>query len=187
MRVKEKRQLAGHAGKMLYLEALQLLLRRQVLWLVQEQGHKEELETVVRDLWDLRTRGATALGHSSSATGDGPLEVFSSQASSESPTITSSSRSKAQSWSPERGLDWPLPKLSDTLGLCYIGCCLLRVPTRLGELIKWVHAGSLPYNRVVSMEDAVLVAHECLIDYTCSFMSCLRKCRTECHPTIQRS
>lgn len=150
VRVREKKQLAGQAGKLLYLEALQLLLRRQVLWLVQEKGHKEELETVVRDLWDLRTRGASGLGQgSSSRENDDELEVFSSQPTSESPAITSTSRSRAQSWNPDRGLGWPLPQMSDTLGLCYVGCCLLRIPTRLGELIKWANAGGLPYNRAV--------------------------------------
>ena len=34
-----------------------MALRSQTLWLVNEQGHREELETVIRDLWDLRIRG----------------------------------------------------------------------------------------------------------------------------------
>ncbi|XWW95075.1 hypothetical protein V2A60_003026 [Cordyceps javanica] len=99
-REKEKRQLTGEAGKMLYLEALQLLLRKQLLWLIKEKGHMEELETVVRDLWDLRIRGATALGQgtASGAASENVLEIFSSQPTVVEPTQLWTSRSRAQNW-----------------------------------------------------------------------------------------
>ncbi|KAM3463986.1 hypothetical protein NHJ6243_002732 [Beauveria neobassiana] len=144
---KEKRQLTGEAGKLLYLEALQLLLRMQVLWLIQERGHREELETVVRDLWDLRIRGATALGQGTApdANAEDVLQVFSSQPSIIEPTKLWTSKSKAQDWGTDRGLGWPMPSLIDTLALCYLGCYLLRIPTRLGELIKWANDRHLPY------------------------------------------
>lgn len=148
---KEKRQLTGEAGKLLYLEALQLLLRKQVAWLVKEKGHREELETVVRDLWDLRIRGATALGQGSSAAAapDDVLEVFSSQPTVAEHTQTWTSRSMAQDWSAERGLSWPVPKMGDTLALCYLGCYLLRIPTRLAEMIQWANDFHLPYRHAV--------------------------------------
>ncbi|KAM3557046.1 hypothetical protein MY1884_004739 [Beauveria asiatica] len=147
---KEKRQLTGEAGKLLYLEALQLLLRMQVLWLIEEKGHREELETVVRDLWDLRIRGATALGHGTApdANAEDALQVFSSQPAIIEPTKRWTSKSKAQDWGTDRGLGWPLPSLSDTLALCYLGCYLLRIPTRLGELIKLANDRHLPYRNV---------------------------------------
>ncbi|KAM3508828.1 hypothetical protein MY10362_000954 [Beauveria mimosiformis] len=147
---KEKRQLTGEAGKLLYLEALQLLLRMQVLWLIEERGHREELETVVRDLWDLRIRGATALGHGTApdANAEDVLQVFSSQPTITEPTKRWTSKSKAQDWGTDRGLGWPMPSLSDTLALCYLGCYLLRIPTRLGELIKLANDRHLPYRNV---------------------------------------
>ncbi|KAM3564469.1 hypothetical protein ARSEF4850_001825 [Beauveria asiatica] len=147
---KEKRQLTGEAGKLLYLEALQLLLRMQVLWLIEEKGHREELETVVRDLWDLRIRGATALGHGTApdANAEDALQVFSSQPAIIEPTKRWTYKSKAQDWGTDRGLGWPLPSLSDTLALCYLGCYLLRIPTRLGELIKLANDRHLPYRNV---------------------------------------
>lgn len=158
VREKERRQLTGEAGKLLYLEALQLLLRKQILWLIREKCHREELETVVRDLWDLRIRGATALGHGSDATAGSEdiLEIFSSQPAVVETTIqTWTSRSKAQSWSADRGLSWPVPKMSDTLALCYLGCYLLRIPTRLGELIKWANDFHFPYRHAVSWSSMV--------------------------------
>ncbi|KAH8719032.1 RNA polymerase I-specific transcription initiation factor rrn7 [Beauveria bassiana] len=154
---KEKRQLTGEAGKLLYLEALQLLLRMQVLWLIEERGHREELETVVRDLWDLRIRGATALGQGTApdANAEDVLQVFSSQPSIIEPTKLWTSKSKAQDWGTDRGLGWPMPSLSDTLALCYLGCYLLRIPTRLGELIKLANDRHLPYRNAVGLTHSV--------------------------------
>lgn len=152
VREKERRQLTGEAGKLLYIEALQLLLRKQLLWLIKERGHREELETVVRDLWDLRIRGATALGQGTAAAvaaSDDVLEVFSSQPTVVETTQAWTSRSKAQDWNPDRGLSWPVPRMTDTLALCYLGCYLLRIPTRLGELIKWANDLHFPYRHAV--------------------------------------
>lgn len=152
VREKEKRQLTGEAAKLLYLEALQLLLRKQIIWLIKEKGHREELETVVRDLWDLRIRGATALGQGTTAVADSEdvLEIFSSQPTVVEPTQLWASRSKAQDWSAGRGLSWPMPSMGDTLALCYLGCYLLRIPTRLGEIIKWANDFHFPYRHAVS-------------------------------------
>ncbi|OAA69033.1 Ubiquitin subgroup [Cordyceps fumosorosea ARSEF 2679] len=145
---KEIRQLKGTAGKLLYLEALQLLLRKQIEWLVKERGYREELETVVRDLWDLRIRGATALGQGPesgvSASEDAP-ELYNSQPEVVEPTRLWTLPSKGQDWSADRGLSWPLPNMGDTLALCYLGCYLLMIPTRLGEIIKWANSFQLPY------------------------------------------
>ncbi|KAK4236632.1 hypothetical protein C8A03DRAFT_45397 [Achaetomium macrosporum] len=55
-RQKERKDLTGNAARELYLECLQLLLRKQVLWLVRRKGFHPELEAVCRDLWYLRVR-----------------------------------------------------------------------------------------------------------------------------------
>ena len=151
-REEEKRLLKGQAGKALYLEALQLVLRSQLAWLVNEKEYPLQLETTVRDLWDLRIRGfpAEAPSEASSAPGD-KLEMFSSQIAdateSKRPT---SSKSRAQSWSSDRGLAWPMPGLRDTLVLCYLGSCLLRIPTRVGEILYWANERHIPYKNAVS-------------------------------------
>ncbi|EHK20258.1 uncharacterized protein TRIVIDRAFT_48665 [Trichoderma virens Gv29-8] len=145
--------LTGQAGRDLYLEALQLVIRSQVAWLVNEKGYREELETVVRDLWDLRTRGSNS-GIGDDAQGDDEdLAIFSSQPSQPSqPSQDSSSskwhpQSRKQSWDPELGLQWPLPRVPDTLAICYLGCILLRIPIHLGEIIRWARNGSIPYKK----------------------------------------
>lgn len=151
IREREKRHLTGQAGKLLYLEALQLILRGQLLWLVNDKGHREELETVVRDLWDLRIRGASSLVVPEETAEDGGLEMFSSQAmANEEVGTVLKSRARAQSWDPERGLAWPMPRMPNTLALCYLGCLLLRIPTRIGELVRWANNGNIPYKRAVS-------------------------------------
>ncbi|KAF4447117.1 hypothetical protein F53441_9262 [Fusarium austroafricanum] len=131
---KELRHLTGQAGKNLFLECLQLVLRNQIFWLVQSKGHKEELETVVRDLWNLRTRGSGALvaEEETQQTEEG-LAVFSSQpTATEKGDAPKKQRSRARSWDTEDDPDWPVPRMIDTLALCYLGCLLLRIPTAIG-------------------------------------------------------
>ncbi|KAM4064731.1 ubiquitin family protein [Hirsutella rhossiliensis] len=142
-RESERRQLTGQDGKLLYLEAVQLLLRNQVLWLVREQRLGEELETVVRDLWDLRIRG---FPDKDAATQE-VLGMFSSQSSPAQDQTAWKSRSRAQSWDPERGADWPMPRLPETLTLCYLASILLRVPMRQGQILDWANSGNMPYKK----------------------------------------
>ncbi|TKW58764.1 Ubiquitin-60S ribosomal protein L40 [Colletotrichum tanaceti] len=138
-----KRVLTGQQARDLYLECLQLVLRQQVLWLVTEKGHKTELETVVRDLWDLRICGAATVAHDDSAS-EGEPSLFSSQldlAQDEQPHV---STKRAQSWAVESNNEWPAPRVMDTLGLCFLGCVLLRIPTRIGDLARWARYWRLP-------------------------------------------
>ncbi|KAF5621268.1 hypothetical protein F52700_11017 [Fusarium sp. NRRL 52700] len=146
---KELRHLTGQAGKNLFLECLQLVLRQQLLWLVQSKGHREELETVVRDLWDLRIRGSGALlaEQETQQTGDG-LAIFSSQPTgTENDHTPKTQGTRVRSWNPEDNPDWPVPRMIETLALCYLGCLLLRIPTTIGELCAWANSGRMPYKR----------------------------------------
>lgn len=104
---------------------------------------------MVRDLWDLRLRGSSSLVVSSEAE-DGELVTYGSQATEDQGAATLAQNTRAQSWDPDLGKKWPLPRMSDTLGLCYLGCVLLRIPTRIGQFIDWANAGHIPYKRAVS-------------------------------------
>ncbi|CZR46487.1 uncharacterized protein FPRO_11936 [Fusarium proliferatum ET1] len=146
---KELRHLTGQAGKNLFLECLQLVLRQQLLWLVQSKGHREELETVVRDLWDLRIRGSGAFlaEEETQQTGDG-LAIFSSQPTdTEKDDVPKKQSARARSWNPEDNPGWPVPRMIETLALCYLGCLLLRIPTTIGELCAWANSRRMPYKR----------------------------------------
>ncbi|KAM0266506.1 hypothetical protein ACHAPA_006936 [Fusarium lateritium] len=145
---KELRHLTGQAGRNLFLECLQLVLRSQLLWLIRSKGHRDELETVVRDLWDLRIRGSGSLVVDKEAQPEEGLAVFSSQPEEpEKDDVPKKQRGRAQSWNPEENADWPMPRMIDTLALCYLGCLLLRVPTTIGELCSWANSGRIPYKR----------------------------------------
>ncbi|KAF6841941.1 RNA polymerase I-specific transcription initiation factor rrn7 [Colletotrichum plurivorum] len=141
-----KRVLTGQPARDLYLECLQFVLREQVSWLVTVKGHKPELETVVRDLWDLRTRGAGKPVETDSAS-EAELSLFSSQIDLYQEDQPSSRFKRAQNWAPENGNEWPAPRLIDTLGLCFLGCMLLRIPTRIGDFSRWARAGNILYTQ----------------------------------------
>ncbi|PHH62262.1 hypothetical protein CDD81_7322 [Ophiocordyceps australis] len=145
---REPDRLNPSQGKALYLEALQLLLRRELWWLVQEQNFPSQIETVVRHLWDLRIRGSDCDNHRGQMETEsgGEPQYFSSQ---DLPQVedqrVSKTGSRIQSWNSERGEHWPLPSPLDTLALCYLGSVLLRTPFLIGELLCWTNDGSLPY------------------------------------------
>ncbi|PFH62716.1 hypothetical protein XA68_12394 [Ophiocordyceps unilateralis] len=141
----ENRQLSGPKGKALYLEAVQLLLRNQALWLINSKGLCEEMETVVRDLWDLRIRGSSFL---SSTEDEGEMEIFSSTPQPAEDRVAWMPRARAQRWDPERGAGWPMPRLPETIALCYLGAQLLRIPTRQVDLLNWANDGGMPYKTV---------------------------------------
>lgn len=152
---KATRHLSGNAARELYLECLQLVLRRQAWWLVHEQKLPAELETVVRDLWDLRIRNFAGLrraaGETDAESGaesgvDSGTELFSSQAGSESDASTATTRttaSRARSWTSESGQDWNLPGLFHCLALCYLACLSLSLPVRVGHIYNWAKNGQL--------------------------------------------
>lgn len=152
---KEKKQLTSLDGKSLYLEALQLILRRQLLWLIREKGYKEELETIVRDLWDLRIRGfGSLIPKETAGTGadEGALEMFSSQPDDSDAETFVRPKDNKLSWDSDRGSDGPMPRMIDTLCLCYLGCRLMRTSTSIGEVFRWANEGHIPYQSVVSVQ-----------------------------------
>ncbi|PHH71781.1 hypothetical protein CDD80_4994 [Ophiocordyceps camponoti-rufipedis] len=129
---KEDHKLSGPKGKLLYLEALQVLLRKQVLWLVKNKGYGQQLETVVRDLWDVRTRGFNFL--------------FTAKDNDE----TAISDEDDPWTEPVRAQDWRLendnmPRLQETIAICYLGAQLLRIPLRQADLLLWANKGEMPY------------------------------------------
>ncbi|KAK1755777.1 putative ribosomal protein [Echria macrotheca] len=61
IRPKKREVLSGDKARELFLECLQLILRKELRWLVKERGFHRELESVCRDLWNLRIRGCPGL------------------------------------------------------------------------------------------------------------------------------
>lgn len=123
---------------------------------MRNRGLPAELETVVRDLWDLRIRNFAGLGRAAAAAEDADsagadsgtdVELFSSQAgsASDSDASTRTTVSRAHSWTSETGHTWNLPGLFHCLALCYLGCLSLSLPIRVGQIYGWARNDQLTF------------------------------------------
>lgn len=156
-REKTTKHLSGNAARELYLECLQLILRKQIWWLVHSKGLPDKLETVCRDLWTLRVRNFPGLRSAAESTDgesglesglDSGTELFSSQAGSESEASTATTRttvSRGRSWTSEPGQDWNMPGLFHSLALCYVGCLSMSLDVRVGQIYNWAKNNHLPF------------------------------------------
>lgn len=176
-REKQRKHLEGDAARELYLECLQVVLRKQLAWLVRERGVPRELEGVVRGLWEVRVGGFGGLrmaggeegkgkGKAVEREGSGSRSVKSEPVSGTESDVFFSSQgegdvssggeggpvrgSRVKSWVAKQGQTWPLPTLMDTLALCYVGCMVMRLPVRIGDLFRWARSGRLLFVQAVS-------------------------------------
>ncbi|KAI1412199.1 hypothetical protein F5Y13DRAFT_163866 [Hypoxylon sp. FL1857] len=152
-------KLSGDEGRELYLEALQLVLMRQVWWLVHEKGFPEDFEEIVRALWALRVRnlplkesgeggrrrkgahGEDSDGYASSA----PLFSSQSEGTGGESSDFDLSDATTATWAPDASRRWKLPKLVDTLALCYLGCLVRRLPTTTADFCGWAQRGEIDF------------------------------------------
>lgn len=112
-----------------------------------EKGFPPELETVVKDLWGLRISKLIKSGDKSYGSVSGGLFSSASEAeNTDSDGKSVSSRRSRRSIATEERM----PKLVETLGLCYLGMLLMRLPTGLGDLFKWATNEEMLYTRAVS-------------------------------------
>ena len=49
-----------------------------------------------------------------------------------------------------------MPRLIDTLGLCYLALVLLRLPVSIGDVHGWAFRGDIPFNRAIRHVPGVL-------------------------------
>ncbi|XXG99284.1 Vacuolar protein sorting-associated protein 52 [Hypoxylon texense] len=155
-------KLTGDEGRELYLEVLQLILRKQVRWLVQEKGFPGDFEEIVRALWTLRVRNLPLQesgGEKKRRKGGGDeweqdgypssaeSTLFSSQsdgAGFESSDFDHSDATTA-TWAPDASKRWKLPKLFDTLALCYLACLVRRLPATTADFCSWAQKGEIDF------------------------------------------
>ncbi|KAI1825914.1 hypothetical protein F4861DRAFT_530059 [Xylaria intraflava] len=167
-------KLTGDEGRELYLEVVQLVLIRQVRWLVDVQGFPADFTELVKALWTLRVRNlplrergrresrdragrdgesdsGTTLSQSQSQSQSQSRSRSQSQAlfSSQSETGESSdvdlSDATTATWAPDAVRRWKLPKPIDTLALCYIGCLIRRLPVTAGDFHIWAQRGDIDF------------------------------------------
>jgi RNA polymerase I-specific transcription initiation factor RRN7 len=140
--------LRGRDATELYLQCYQLILWKQVQWLINSMGFPSELETVVRDLWSLRARDLLK-STDEKGYGSDSGTMFSSQSEGNATDTDAKSVSSRRSRKSIAGEE-RLPKLIETLGLCYLGTVLLRLPTSLGDFFQWATQEDIIYTRAVS-------------------------------------
>ena len=142
-------KLAGDEGRELYLEVLQLILIRQVKWLVDSQGFPDDFTELVRALWALRVRNLPLRRRDGDSTGKGyESETGASSAwfSSQGEMGDSSDVDFSDATTTLDGRKrWPLPQLIDTLALCYLGCLVRRLPVSTADIHRWAQKGDLDF------------------------------------------
>ncbi|KAI3338787.1 hypothetical protein F4824DRAFT_75764 [Ustulina deusta] len=148
-------KLTGDEGRELYLEVVQLILIRQVRWLVDTQGFPDDFTELVRALWALRVRNLP-LRERGGERRDGADKGDESDAGTSSAWFSSQSETGESSggdfsdattatWAPDARRRWKLPKLVDTLALCYLACLVRRLPVSTGDFHNWAQKGDLEF------------------------------------------
>lgn len=124
----------------MFLQSYQLILWEQCRSLILEKGFPADLEDVIRDIWTLQLQFVlTEHDHFSDDENDSHL--YSSQTECPDPDEEGSNgegRWKARA---------VLPRLIDTLGMCYIGMMLLRLSVSLGDLFRYEEYAAQPVKR----------------------------------------
>ena len=142
---KVKTLYSGQEARELFLQCYQLLLWKQVHWLVTVQKFPKELEMLVRDLWSCRLKKLLPDDDSGDETAS-TRGAYSSTgedtgAETDDTFVTGTSVGKENALG---GL-----KLIDTLGLCYLAMVLLRIPVSVGQLHRWAEREEIVYIRAV--------------------------------------
>ena len=148
-----------------YLLCFQLVLRKQVTWLVNVVNLPADLETLVKDLWVLRlhklqSRVTTV---DSGTDTEGKSQLFSSQSEGESSHTTASRRIR------KGHVTDGAPNLLEAVALCYVGLLLMREPVTVAALHGWASDGSLLYFRAakevpLAMRDRLPATYQDLLE-----------------------
>ncbi|KFZ05408.1 hypothetical protein V501_08376 [Pseudogymnoascus sp. VKM F-4519 (FW-2642)] len=141
----------------LYAQCWQVVLRKQAMWLISARGMPPELETVIRDLWAVRIRNIRGIGEDERGARDGYGFSSTSEGETEGEDVgvgMEMSR-RHRKIAREKGL----PKLIESLALCYMAILLLRLPVSVGDLQKWAEQHEIPYFRVIRDIPADMKSH----------------------------
>ncbi|EHY60316.1 hypothetical protein HRR83_000075 [Exophiala dermatitidis] len=142
--------LRGVKAYQLFLQAWQLILRKQCYILVHQKGLPAELWTIVRDLWIL---WLSQLGHRlhDPAGGSHPPTDSASEAdaitTSAHETDSGGEAARERKRRGEAASHGPI--LVDTVVLNYLGILLLRRPIGLATILNWIQKEHIPFIRAI--------------------------------------
>lgn len=131
----------------LYVQCWQVVLRKQAMWLISARGMPPELEIVIRDLWAVRIRNIRGVGEDErdARDGSGFSSTSEGETEGEDDGVGMEMSRRHRKIAREKGL----PRLIESLALCYMAMLLLRLPVAVGDLQKWAEQHEIPYFRVV--------------------------------------
>lgn len=132
---------SGAEALKLYLQSYQFILWKQCYVLIHNMGLPAELEVIVKDLWSLRLQLLQDRVDASSQENT----VFSSQNTSTNDLADQDGQRGRERLSRSR----TVPSLIDSLGTCYLGIILLRLPISIGDIHRWAYKEDIPYMRAV--------------------------------------
>lgn len=164
-----ERVFSGREATQLFLQCYQLVLWKQVKWLIDVKGLPSELETVVRDLWSVRLRGVKSLGEEDVGAGGSEIVGFSSKSEWEgtgTDTDGVESSRGAGRGNRKNARQEGIPRLIDSLALCYLGTLLMRLPVTLGEFHRWAEQEDIIFVRAVGSYTTLLLGSSIVKLYT---------------------
>lgn len=134
----------------LYLKCVQLILRHQIWFLVQEKGLPTELEMIVFDLWTVRIAqfGDKIASEESGTESQSRSRIYSTQDTTDTDTTDTERGLRKTPKERDRKLAGA-PNLYDCLALCYLGILTLRLPITPGDMHAWITDGKLEYRRAI--------------------------------------
>ncbi|KXT04514.1 hypothetical protein AC578_8631 [Pseudocercospora eumusae] len=130
-----------------YLLCVQLVLRKQLRWLIDVQKLPEELEGLVKDLWALRLQKLqNKVSYDSDAETDAQSSrIFSSQSEGDSGTDNEATTMRRN----QTRQKVPGPNMLELLSLVHIGIMLLKIPITVADMVTWCNEGGLLFYRAV--------------------------------------
>ncbi|KAF3937439.1 hypothetical protein ABW19_dt0208878 [Dactylella cylindrospora] len=171
----EEKVFTGRKGLSLFLQAYQLILRKQVAWLINEKQFPSEFQLLVRDLWTLRleaiysdrsSRAPSSSGFTSqtsqsehesepeasqrnpSALHDSASQISSTAMSLSSSRSRSTSRGRTRRKAKDHGR--ATPKLIDSVCICYLAALLLQLPLDVLTVHQWIMSQDIIYFRAIA-------------------------------------
>ncbi|KAK6507567.1 Pol I core factor CF [Arthrobotrys musiformis] len=153
--VVEEKVFTGKKGLSLLLQGFQVVLRKQVGWMIDVKGFPKEFQVIVRDLWTLRLgaiyserSSRTPSVASSGYTSADSATAYPSDAETASERSMSTRRGRSRSTSRGRRRE-VVPKLLDTITILYLASCLLRIHLDIPTLHGWILQQDIVYFRAI--------------------------------------
>jgi RNA polymerase I-specific transcription initiation factor RRN7 len=141
VRKKEKREKAqkyfkGFERNRFHLLSHQVILRKQVWQMVNELDLPQELEELVRGLWEARVEKLAEGGKLDAS--------VRAEFSTQDPDKSDTEAEEGQYGYDPIPMD-SMPVIVDTIMFCYLGCYILRQPIFLGDFLRWIQKGKFTY------------------------------------------